>query len=174
MIKLDNIIETCNRCHLASDNDKLLPQSGKGAGREYMLVGVAPSIARINQPTNNKVMPFGDKKFTSYWLGKILADLEISENQYYITNLIKCSIPNNDKPEEKDYSTCLRLFFWQELCLISPKKIICLGNIAYDILKQYENRIPFPIYKVFHHAYIARNSNSYDEWMRQWKYIIQK
>lgn len=167
-------IGKCQACHLASTDEKLKPLIGKGVGRKYLIVGIAPSYKRLSLADHAEVMPFGDKQFTSYWLGKVLEEVKLTSNDYYLTNLMKCSILNNAKPSEQDWSPCISRFFFQELYLVCPEKIVCLGGVAYDILKGYKekNLISIPIFQVYHQAYIARKEEEYVNWKEQWSRII--
>lgn len=172
MIKeLNREIASCQACHLFSPDPLLKPLPGRGDGMDYLIVGMAPSSARIGLPEHSEVMPFGDQKFTSFLLGKVLDDVEWKINKTYITNLIKCSLPDNRKPTEEDLKICVSRFFMQEVLYFMPKLIVCLGNDVFDILDSDSRTKPFRHVKVFHHAYIARSPDKYNEWRNQWELL---
>ena len=164
-------IIACQACPLYSPDPLLKPLPGRGDGTDYLIVGMAPSSARIGLPEHSEVMPFGDEKFTSVWLGKILQEIEWPLERTHITNLIKCSLPDNRKPTEEDLKVCVSRFFMQEALYLMPKLIICLGNDVFDIIDSEPRLTSFKKVKVYHHAYIARSQDKYQEWKRQWQIV---
>ncbi|MEK6860824.1 MAG: uracil-DNA glycosylase family protein [Nanoarchaeota archaeon] len=175
MTLLFNTVKSCTRCHLSSSDNRLSPTPGRGAKGDYFIVGLAPSWYRINlEKSTDIIMPFGDQKHTSYWLGEVLSEIKWPLEKTYITNVIKCSLPDNRSPVDKDISACYKLYFFQELCMYRPKIIICLGNLVYDILKVREELTHFKLEKVFHHSYIARTPSKYSDWKIQWEQLIEE
>jgi len=173
MIKeLKQEIMECKACPLYVPDPLLKPLPGRGDGMDYVIVGMAPSIARTRLPEHEEVMPFGNPAFpSSYLLGKVLEEVKWKLDKTYITNLIKCSLPENRKPTEEDLRTCFSRFFMQELIYLMPKLVICLGNDVFDIFDSDERTKRFEHVKVFHHAYIARSQDKYSEWRGQWEHI---
>ena len=172
MEKLEAEIRKCSSCHLSNDAEKLASLPGRGRKGKYLIVGLAPSSHRVNLPIHSSVMPFGDKKFTSHLLGRVLE--EVGLDDFYLTNLIKCSLPENREPEESDWKTCYSKFFLQEVFIIQPSVIVCLGNDVYNIVVELEELSGFNIQKVFHHAYISRDASKYQDWKEQWERILRK
>lgn len=69
--------------------------------------------------------------------GKILNDLlqsaNLSRNEIYIANVIKCRPPNNRDPEPDEVETC-KPFLLQQIAMIQPKLVCTLGNWATQTL----------------------------------------
>ncbi len=157
MNTLLNNIKNCNDCKLCmleinTDNvihgfGKLLPFYRKSYKNKTCIIGLNPSFRRfpgIYQAFGGEVEHDGSgDKFI-----KMLKELNLLD-KVYITNMVKCSTITN-KVSIKDINSC---FKWldKEIELIKPKKIICLGNAVYDVLKDtYLNttviKIPHPSY----------------------------
>jgi len=62
-------------------------------------------------------------------LDKMLETINLSKNDIYITNVVKCRPPFNRDPESDEKKACLNYLRHQYL-LIRPKIIVCLGRIA--------------------------------------------
>lgn len=66
--------------------------------------------------------------------GKLLDDMlsiiDLSrEENVYIANVVKCRPPRNRDPEEEEQNACNE-FLMEQIRLIQPKIIVCLGRIA--------------------------------------------
>lgn len=57
-----------------------------------------------------------------------IIDLDRSRN-CYIGNVVKCRPPNNRDPQEEEQDACVG-FLRNQVALIKPKIIVCLGRIA--------------------------------------------
>lgn len=84
---------------------------GEGPGENEDLTGI-PFVGRAGQ-----------------LLDKMLAAVEIDRKEVYIANMVKCRPPHNRDPETKEVETCIK-YLREQVKLISPKLIVCLGRIA--------------------------------------------
>lgn len=66
-------------------------------------------------------------------LNDLLASAELSRDQIYIANVIKCRPPNNRDPEQDEVETC-KPFLLQQIQLIKPTLVCTLGNWATQTL----------------------------------------
>ena len=57
-----------------------------------------------------------------------IIDLSRKEN-VYIANIVKCRPPRNRDPEEQEQAACFG-YLQQQIRLVDPKIIVCLGRIA--------------------------------------------
>jgi DNA polymerase len=57
-----------------------------------------------------------------------IIDLDRSKN-CYIANIVKCRPPHNRDPEEAEQAACIG-YLRQQIALVQPKIIVCLGRIA--------------------------------------------
>ncbi len=63
-------------------------------------------------------------------LDKMLAVVDLSRDKnIYIANMVKCRPPKNRDPEEEEVSAC-RPWLEEQIRLIDPKIIVCLGRVA--------------------------------------------
>lgn len=65
--------------------------------------------------------------------GKLLDDMlsiiDLDREQCYIANIVKCRPPGNRDPREEEQDACIG-YLWDQIALIRPKLIVCLGRIA--------------------------------------------
>ncbi len=63
-------------------------------------------------------------------LDDMLAIIDLSrEENVYIANIVKCRPPRNRDPEEAEQNACFA-FLQEQIRLLAPKMIVCLGRIA--------------------------------------------
>lgn len=62
-------------------------------------------------------------------LDRILEAAQISRQEVYIANVVKCRPPGNRLPDRDEVEACLP-YLWQQIALIKPKIIVCLGSLA--------------------------------------------
>ena len=77
--------------------------------------------------------------------GKLLDDMlsiiDLSrQDNVYIANIVKCRPPHNRDPEEGGQEACWR-FLQQQIALVEPKVVVCLGRIAAQKLIDEDYRI---------------------------------
>jgi DNA polymerase len=68
-------------------------------------------------------------------LNKIIAAMGLRRDEVYILNVVKCRPPGNRTPSETEIDNC-RPFFQQQLSLLQPEFICCLGACAAQTLLQ--------------------------------------
>ena len=65
--------------------------------------------------------------------GKLLDDMlsivDLSRENCYIGNIVKCRPPGNRDPKEEEQEACID-YLRNQVALIQPKIIVCLGRIA--------------------------------------------
>lgn len=115
-------------------------------------------------------------------LDKMLAAINLSRQQVYITNIVKCRPPNNRDPLPHEISQC-GPYLEQQIALIRPKLILALGRIAAQSLlhtttplNQLRNQTfafgaqRIPLIATYHPAYLLRNPadkrNAYQDLLR--------
>ena len=85
-------------------------------------------------------------------LDKYLTAIDLSRDKnIYITNMVKCRPPQNRDPEQEEIAACMG-YLRNQVALIRPKIIVCVGRIAAMTLIQ-------PDYKVTrqHGEWIQKN-----------------
>jgi len=102
-------------------------------------------------------------------LDKILAAINLSREDIYICNVIKCRPPQNRDPLPKEVELC-EPYLKTQLSLINPKLIVALGRIAActilrtkEPLKNLRNKIfkyeGIDLVVTYHPAALLRNPN---------------
>lgn len=65
--------------------------------------------------------------------GKLLDDMlsiiDLDRSNCYIANIVKCRPPGNRDPKEEEQDACIG-YLRNQIALIQPKIIVCLGRIA--------------------------------------------
>ena len=55
--------------------------------------------------------------------------IDLGRHNCYITNIVKCRPPRNRDPENEEQQACIH-YLRNQVALIRPKIIICLGRVA--------------------------------------------
>jgi DNA polymerase len=59
----------------------------------------------------------------------MLSIIDLDRTKVYIANIVKCRPPRNRDPLEEEQIACLG-YLRQQVALVKPKIIVCLGRIA--------------------------------------------
>ena len=118
--ELNRQVEYCRKCKLWKTRRK--PVFGEGPETaKIMLIGLGPGYHE-----NFEGRPFVGAA------GKLLSELRalagLEKGNVYITNVMKCYLPNN-RPTEKEIKACTP-YLDKQVEIIKPKIIILLGNVA--------------------------------------------
>lgn len=99
-------------------------------------------------------------------LDAMLGSVGMKRSDFFITNTIKCATPKNRKPNKEEVLACTP-YLMQEIDLVKPKLILCLGGTAasavihpdYKITKeegQWVTKGNMQIVATLHPAYLLR------------------
>lgn len=103
-------------------------------------------------------------------LDKMLSVVDLSrQKNIYIANMVKCRPPKNRDPEESEVAAC-RPWLNEQIELIDPKIIVCLGRVAairfidpnFKVTKEHGQFIENDgrlVMGTFHPAALLRNPN---------------
>lgn len=163
----------CTRCRLNSGRRNIVfgvgnPDAdlmfiGEGPGRDEDLQG-EPFVGRAGQ-----------------LLTKIVEAIQMTRDEVYIANIVKCRPPKNRDPEPDESDAC-RPFLDRQIESIRPRVICTLGRVATQVLLstdkalgrmrgqilQYGDAILVP---TFHPAYLLRNPGAKRETWEDMKLI---
>ena len=125
----------CNQC----------TQCGLCRTRHHVVFGVGPRDADVmfigegpGEQEDLKGEPFVGPA------GKLLDDMlsiiDLSREKAYIANIVKCRPPGNRDPLEEEQAACVG-YLRQQVALLQPKIIVCLGRIAATRLIRADFRI---------------------------------
>jgi len=120
--ELQNACQACTRCGLCETRKNVVFGVGD-QNADILLIGEGPGEQEDlqGQPF---VGPAG--KLLDDMLSII--DLDRKRN-CYIANIVKCRPPHNRDPLETEQDACID-FLKEQIALIQPKIIVCLGRIA--------------------------------------------
>lgn len=135
MLEWDELEQKCLSC-TACDLCKTRTNVVFGIGRknaDILFVGEGPG-----EQEDLKGEPFVGAA------GKLLDDMlsiiDLDRTNCYIANIVKCRPPRNRDPEEKEQDACIG-YLRNQVALIRPKIIVCLGRVAAKRLIDPEYRI---------------------------------
>ncbi len=172
----------CCRCDLCKSRTQIVFYDGNPSS-PVVFVGEAPGA---DEDIQGK--PFVGR--AGQYLNKVLEKIGWSRDEIYITNVCKCRPPGNRKPFPKEMQTCLNVFLKNEIKIVKPKVICCLGATAAEAFlgkqvritkmrgKFYPNPL-FPGTKLFltyHPAYILRNmreAKTFEEDLKKLKRFVE-
>lgn len=112
----------CNKCELCATRTNLVFGVGN-PDAEVMFIGEGPG-----EQEDLKGEPFVGRG--GQLLDKMLAVIDLDRKKnIYIGNMVKCRPPKNRDPKPEEQEQCI---FWlrNQVKLIQPKIIVCLGRIA--------------------------------------------
>ena len=113
--------EECKRCPLSKTRTNCV----FGVGSEkatLMFVGEAPG-----EKEDLSGIPFVGR--AGQLLDKFLEAVDISRDEVYIANILKCRPPKNRDPLPEEEEQCID-FLREQVAIINPKIIVCLGRIS--------------------------------------------
>ena len=113
--------EACKRCSLCKTRTNTVFGTGSTSAK-LMFVGEAPG-----QEEDLSGVPFVGR--AGKLLDLYLEAVGIHREDVYIANILKCRPPNNRDPEEGEEDACFS-YLKEQIRLIRPKLIVCLGRIA--------------------------------------------
>jgi uracil-DNA glycosylase family 4 len=114
-------IELCQKCEIAKFRTNVVP--GEGAeDAAIMFIGEAPGWHE-DQQGRPFVGPAGQ------YLDKLLASINLSRQQVYIANVIKCRPSSNRDPLPTEIANC-RPWLDKQIEIIKPKMIVTLGRYS--------------------------------------------
>ena len=120
----DNIHD-CQKCSLGATRNQFVFGVGN-PNADLMLIGEAPGAEEDKQG-----IPFVGRA------GKLLTDIlkaiNFEREEVYIANILKCRPPNNRDPLPTEREDC-KPYLYQQIGLIKPKIILCLGKVASNVL----------------------------------------
>ncbi|MDX1962686.1 MAG: uracil-DNA glycosylase family protein [Pirellulales bacterium] len=150
----------CPRCaELASTRTQTVFHDGSCTA-ELCLVGEAPGADE-----DETGVPFVGR--AGQLLTKIIEACQLTREQVYICNVLKCRPPGNRPPEAVEVANC-RGYLERQLEIVHPRVIVCLGTTAAQCLlnsqisigklrKKWHDYRGIPLYCTYHPSYLLRN-----------------
>ena len=149
----------CRRCKLHRTRRTLVFGEGNRKAK-LMLIGEGPGYDEDVQGR-----PFVGK--AGQLLTKIIESIDLSREEVYIANIIKCRPPQNRNPEPDEIASC-NPFLMKQIRVIQPKIICALGTFSAQTLLQTDTKITalrgklydlegIKVIPTYHPAFLLRN-----------------
>jgi uracil-DNA glycosylase len=121
LAELYNQVRACRACVLAEGRTNAVPGEGP-EDASIMMIGEAPGFHenRLGRPFVGAAGKF---------LEDLLASINMTRDQVYICNVIKCRPPNNRGPLPNEIAACAP-YLDRQIALIKPRMIITLGSYS--------------------------------------------
>ena len=155
----EEALQGCRRCKLCEGRSTIVFGSGNPQA-ELVVIGEGPGADEDAQG-----LPFVGR--AGQLLTRMLASVDLTREEVYITNTVLCRPPGNRNPEADELAACAP-FLADKLSVIQPRVILTLGSVATQAmlrtkepigklrgkLHQYGEAVLVP---TFHPAFLLRN-----------------
>lgn len=139
-MELCNAIKACDRCKLG-----VTALCGEGdLNARIMLIAQSPGRLE-NLQQRMFVGPSGKV------LDRLLEKAGVDRGEIYMTNLVKCHLPHNRRPKQREIEACSD-WLEEEIALIRPEILVPLGYFATKYLFE-KNGLKIPEKRDFHLVY---------------------
>lgn len=118
-------VSVCNLCDLFHSRKLAVPGEGP-VDSDIMFIGEGPGFHE-----NEQGRPFVGA--AGKFLEELLASINLSREQVYITNVVKCRPPGNRDPQSIEVDTCTSTYLDRQIQAINPKVIVTLGRFSMGI-----------------------------------------
>ena len=163
---LEELRTSCLDCHACPLRDAALMFVGEAPGEQEDLSGT-PFVGRAGQ-----------------LLDRYLEAVDIRRDQVYIANILKCRPPKNRDPLPEEEDACIG-YLREQVRLIRPKIIVCLGRIAamrlikpdFKITKEHGmwfEKGGFAMTAVYHPAFLLRDPRKKEDMLTDMKRIRER
>src|SRR5207248_2966040 len=151
--------EACRRCKRCEGRNTIVFGAGHPQA-ELVVIGEGPGADADAQG-----LPFVGR--AGQLLTRMLASVDLTRDEVYITNAVLCRPPGNRNPEPDELAACAP-FLADKLAVIQPKVILSLGSVATQALLRTKEAIgklrgrvhPYGdavLIPTFHPAFLLRN-----------------
>ena len=173
---LESTCAACQKCALGATRTKSVFGTGSRTA-DLLFVGEAPGEQEDLTGT-----PFVGR--AGQLLDKFLAAVDISREDVYIANILKCRPPQNRDPLPAEEAACMD-YLREQVRLLQPKLIVCLGRIsAQKLIKQdfaitkehgqWFEKNGYLMTAVYHPAYLLRDPRKKEDMLEDMKRIAAK
>jgi DNA polymerase len=114
-------IKVCQKCILSQGRSNAVPGEGP-EDADIMFIGEGPGFHEDRQGR-----PFVGA--AGNYLNELLEEIELSREQVYITNVVKCRPPGNRDPQPEEIEAC-RPYLDAQIERIRPRLIVTLGRFS--------------------------------------------
>ena len=166
----------CDRCELCRTRTNCVFGVGN-PDADILFVGEAPG-----EQEDLSGVPFVGR--AGQLLDKFLYAVDINREDVYIANILKCRPPKNRDPLPEEEDACIG-YLREQVALINPKVIVCLGRIsAMRLIKpdfkitqehgQWFKKGNYLMTAVYHPAALLRDPRKKEDMLEDMKKIKEK
>ena len=119
--ELQQTCEKCSQCSLCRTRNNVVFGVGK-KDANIMFIGEGPGEQEDIQGE-----PFVGA--AGKFLDDMLSIIDLTRQDVYIANIVKCRPPGNRDPLDEEQDACIG-YLRNQLALIQPRIIVCLGRVA--------------------------------------------
>ena len=119
--QLEQVCKDCTKCPLSQTRHHVVFGVGN-PNADIMFIGEGPG-----EQEDLKGEPFVGP--AGLLLDDMLSIIDLDRSKIYIGNIVKCRPPRNRDPLEEEQTACVD-YLKQQIALVKPKIIVCLGRIA--------------------------------------------
>jgi len=164
--KLEKQIKVCTLCELCNYRTNAVASNGVYKTK-IMLIGEAPG-----RNEDLEGLPFVGQ--AGELLQKMLNTINLSKDQIYITNVVKCRPPDNREPKKEEIDAC-KPYLFKQIELLDPKLIILVGKYSVNTvlglnlkISNLKGRVFYLndryLFCTYHPAFILRNQSYLEEY----------
>ncbi|MBE6547359.1 MAG: uracil-DNA glycosylase [Ruminococcaceae bacterium] len=168
--------ESCEKCELCKTRTNCVFGVGN-KNADILFVGEAPG-----QQEDLSGTPFVGR--AGQLLDKFLYAIDIKREDVYIANILKCRPPQNRDPRPDEEEACID-YLREQVRLINPKVIVCLGRISAMKLIKPDFKITqehgmwfkkgnYLMTAVYHPAALLRDPRKKEDMLRDMQKIKEK
>ena len=121
LAKIAGEVSVCTKCVLHESRKKSVPGDGP-ANAEIMFIGEGPGFHE-----NEQGHPFVGA--SGKFLDQLLAQADVTREEVFIANVVKCRPPGNRDPLPDELATC-DMYLEAQIKAINPSIIVTLGRIS--------------------------------------------
>jgi uracil-DNA glycosylase family 4 len=125
LVEVFNQASICEKCPLATTRTRVVFGAGN-ADADLMFVGEAPGAEEDRQG-----LPFVGR--AGALLTELLQEIDLSREDVFICNVLKCRPPSNRDPQPIEIESC-EPYLFEQVRLIEPRVVCTLGNFATKLL----------------------------------------
>ncbi len=166
----------CEKCELCKTRTNCVFGTGN-RNADLLFVGEAPG-----EQEDLSGIPFVGR--AGQLLDKFLYAVDIDREDVYIANILKCRPPKNRDPLPEEEDACID-YLREQVALINPKVIVCLGRISamrlikpdFKITKehgQWFKKGNYLMTAVYHPAALLRDPRKKEDMLEDMKRIKEK
>ncbi len=163
LLEIEEQVRACRKCHLYAGRKMAVAGEGN-SNADIIFIGEGPG-AREDETGR----PFVGK--AGQLLTRMLAAIDLTREEVYITNIVKCRPPENRDPLPDEVRACLP-YLERQIEIIQPLVIVCLGLPATRTLTgtnqgisrlrgTFQKYKEYPVLPTYHPAAVLRFPEKY-------------